>query len=409
MTGRRSRGDGGLYWHEGRQRWIVTVYTGFTAAGKRKKREASARTKTAAKAKLRAMLRDVDDGVPIAPHGYTVGDAVRDWLRFGLAGRDPNTVENRSILAHTHVISALGRRKLRDLTADDVDTWLESKADELSTDTLGRILSILRRSITRAQARDKVKRNVALLCDIPKGREGRPSKALTLDQAEAVLAAAEGTSIEAYIVVSLLTGARTEELRALTWSHVDLDGAPDADPAVPPSVQVWQSVRATGDTKTRRSRRTLQLPARCVEVLTRHRVMQAKARAKAGDRWEDHDLVFSTRLGTELDAANIRRAFRNVVRKAGLDPQSWTPRELRHSFVSLLSDAGVPLEHISRLVGHGSTVVTERVYRKELRPVLTRGAEAMDIVFRTEPVDRQLDRQAESEKSNAGDETENPG
>jgi hypothetical protein len=30
------------------------------------------------------------------------------------------------------------------------------------------------------------------------------------------------------------------------------------------------------------------------------------------------------------------------------------------------------------------------VYRKELRPVLTRGAEAMDIVFRTEPIDRQV-------------------
>jgi site-specific recombinase XerD len=80
---------------------------------------------------------------------------------------------------------------------------------------------------------------------------------------------------------------------------------------------------------------------------------------------------------------------RDVVKKAGLDPRSWTPRELRHSFVSLLSEDGVPLEDLSRLVGHSSTVVTETVYRKELRPVLTRGAEAMVIVFRTEPVDRQ--------------------
>jgi integrase len=47
----------------------------------------------------------------------------------------------------------------------------------------------------------------------------------------------------AYIVLSLLTGARTEELRALTWSHVDLDGKP-------PSVQLWRSVREGGDTKT---------------------------------------------------------------------------------------------------------------------------------------------------------------
>ena len=36
----------------------------------------------------------------------------------------------------------------------------------------------------------------------------------------------------------------------------------------------------------------------------------------------------------------------------GIDPSEWTRRELRHSFVSVLSDAGVPVEEISRLVGH---------------------------------------------------------
>ena len=58
-----------------------------------------------------------------------------------------------------------------------------------------------------------------------------------------------------------------------------------------------------------------------------------------------------------------------------------TPRELRHSFVSLLSDSGVPLEEISRLVGHSSTAVTELVYRKQIRPVLQQGATAMDRLF----------------------------
>jgi hypothetical protein len=37
--------------------------------------------------------------------------------------------------------------------------------------------------------------------------------------------------------------------------------------------------------------------------------------------------------------------------------------------VSLLSDDGVPLEQISRLVGHSGTTVTELVYRKQIRPV----------------------------------------
>jgi integrase len=77
----------------------------------------------------------------------------------------------------------------------------------------------------------------------------------------------------------------------------------------------------------------------------------------------------------------MRRSFRRVVAAAGLDPRDWTPRELRHSFVSLLSDAGVPIEQISRLVGHSGTATTETIYRKQIRPVLLRVADAMDLIF----------------------------
>ena len=63
----------------------------------------------------------------------------------------------------------------------------------------------------------------------------------------------------------------------------------------------------------------------------------------------------------------------------GLHPANWTPRELRHSFVSLLSDAGVSLEE--RLVGHSGTNVTELVYRHQIRPVIQTGATIMDRFF----------------------------
>jgi integrase len=231
-------------------------------------------------------------------------------------------------------------------------------------------------------ARDKVRRNVVELCTVPSGQSGRPSKALTMAEAEAVLQAAARSRMHAYIVVSLLTGARTEELRALTWDHVDLDGDPDALLPVPPHVAVWRSVRAGGDTKTRRSRRTLALPKRCVDALRDLRDRQDQEREAAGSRWQDNGLVFTTRYGTALNPANVRRDFRRGIQNAiGVDAQEWTPRELRHSFVSLLSDNDMPLEEISRLIGHKSTVVTELVYRKQIRPVMQSGAEAMDRIF----------------------------
>jgi site-specific recombinase XerD len=92
-------------------------------------------------------------------------------------------------------------------------------------------------------------------------------------------------------------------------------------------------------------------------------------------------LVFVTRTGRPLEARNVRRDFRKVVDAAGLAGKQWAPRELRHSFVSLLSDARVPIESISRLVGHRSTMVTETIYRKQLRPVIEGGAEVMDRIL----------------------------
>ena len=82
-------------------------------------------------------------------------------------------------------------------------------------------------------------------------------------------------------------------------------------------------------------------------------------------------------------ASNVRRDFRAALKSVpGLVPAEWTPRELRHSFVSVLADNGVSIEEISQLVGHRSTAVTEQVYRHQLRPVMQRGAVVMNDIFK---------------------------
>lgn len=384
MATRRSRGDGGLYWSERRQRWIAEITTGYDGRGKRVTRKASGRTKTEAKDKLKEMIRDIDDGLALAPGGYTVANAVNDWLTYGLNGRASGTVTKNRIYAEAHIIPALGARKLRELTAGDVDRWLAAEAKRVSTDVLRQLRSILRRAVARAQARDKVKRNVVMLCDLPKGQPGRPSKSLTLDQAQAVLAAADTANLRmrAYITLSLLTGMRTEEVRGLIWSYVVAHDT-DRQAWVPVTeagwdhaefaVYVWRSERVTGDTKTRKSRRSLALPQRCVNALRALWEMRAEQQGSS--------LVFATRTGKALSAGNVRRDFRKVVDRSGLNGKDWTPREMRHSFVSLLSDSGMLLEDISRLVGHQTTTVTETVYRHQLRPVIDHGASAMDRIF----------------------------
>jgi len=322
MTTRRSRGDGALFWSERRQRWIGEITTGYDGRGKRIYRRVSDRTKSGARAKLKELQRDHDDGLPVGPQNYTVGEAVQNWLKSGLSNRDPATATKCRRLADRHIVPALGKRKLRELSADEVDRWLEAKAKCLSTDTLRQLHSVLRRSVARAQAHDKVKRNVVMLCIVPTGQPGRESKSFTLAQAEAVLEAAEGTAMYAYIVLSLLIGARTEELRALTWDHVNLKGDPDARPPVPPSIMVWRSVRAGGKTKTRKSYRTLKLPNRCVVALEFQLPEADPPGAPGGRGGHGPDLqAAGERVDTQLDTHGRQRPRRTT--RAG--PLSWEP------------------------------------------------------------------------------------
>jgi integrase len=390
MAGRRGWGEDSIYFDHsgecrdpvnhrhcpGRWRGVISLKSG--PDGNRRRKKVSGRNKTEVRTKLAELHDELNDGV-VSEAGYTVAQAIRDWLAEGLPGRAPKTVSTqREVLEPLAEI--IGKVPLRELTAADVRSALNKLAATRATRTVGMTHAALTRAIRHAEASDKVRRNVAALVDAPSGQAGRPSKSLTFRQAVALIKAAREHTSYAYVVLSLVVGVRTEEARALRWDHVDLKGDPDADPPLPPHVDVWRSVRAHGDTKTSKSRRSLGMPAMAVEVLTVHQERQERSRLLAGELWQDNGLVFTTALGTQLDAADVRRSLRTICRKAGIG-EEWTPRELRHTFVSLLSDNGMAIEEISRLVGHRSTSVTETVYRHELRPVITTGAEAMDKIF----------------------------
>ena len=409
MTTRRRRGEDGIsFEHRGPCRdperhrhcpglWRGEITLGYTGDGKRARRKVSGTTKAAVVDKLRDLHLQLDKGItPKAGYThYTVRQAAEDWLGSGLDGRSPRTVKkNQNVLEP--ILTVIGARKLRELTAADVRQALAVMAAGCSTAAVSMGHLALKRAIRHAEANDLVARNVATLTGTPKGQHGRPSKSLTLDRAVAVITAARTLPVmelrpglkdvrrpaalmHAYIVLSLLAGIRTEEARALRWTHVDLDGDPAGRPQVPPHMAVWRSVRLHGETKTERSRQTLGLPAVAVQALRAWSDSQAGERLAAGEAWQDTGLVFTNNLGA-LDAGNVRKMFKRVCTEAGIG-DGWTPRELRTSFVSFMSHRGVSIEEIARLVGHASTRTTEIVYRRELRPVITTGAEIMDELF----------------------------
>ena len=132
---------------------------------------------------------------------------------------------------------------------------------------------------------------------------------------------------------SPMAGMRPEEVRAIGWEQdVRLDGNP-------PSIAVLRADRAGGDTKTPTSRRALKLAQMAAGALREWQADQAAEREAAGSRWQGTGLVFTTATGTPLAARLIRKMFQDVCERAGLG-RDWAPRDLRHTFVSLLSDDG---------------------------------------------------------------------
>jgi integrase len=355
-------------------RWRGSVSLGFDAQGKRLRRRVTGRTKTECMETM-TRLREELGQAPRSSRKYTVANAFEDWLADGLPGRSEST-RGAYRSAAGPLVERIGHRPLAELTSSEVRMALDALTGRLSTRTLTIARQSLQRTVRFAMNHDRVARNVVMPVEVPTGRAARKSKSLDLAQAQALLKAAEASRWYGYIAVSLLSGLRTEEVRALRWEHVHLDDGPEAMP----HIDVWRAERAGGDVKTPRSRRSLRLPALCVDALRKQREQQEQDRRLAGKRWQEHGLVFASAVGTPLLSGNVRRGFRIVCKRAGVQGQ-WTPRELRHTFVSLMSSTGMPVEEIARLVGHSSTFTTETVYRKELRPLIRSGADAMDRLF----------------------------
>lgn len=141
------------------------------------------------KDRLQEVRDEIKVGVRTSPT-YTIEDCVKDWLAS--LERDPHTMETITGQAQKWIYPRIGPKKLRRFKVDDADKFFREIAPFLSQRLLVMIKSTLRRSIRRAQARDLIGRNVIDLIDLPPGRPGRSSRAMTEEEAGAVLKAARG-------------------------------------------------------------------------------------------------------------------------------------------------------------------------------------------------------------------------
>lgn len=370
---RRGAGEGSIFKDPKSGRWRALVDVGADASGQRQRKKVSGRTRAEVLLKMREVQRDAEDGLASGGRHLTVAALAEAWLRHGSGELSASTLEVRTWAVRQHLVPALGARRVRQLTAEDVSLFLQDLGQAgYARASLEKVRGVLIQVLRHAERQGLVARNVAAIVPTPAGprAEGR---SLTVSQARVLLEAAEGHPLEAAFVLGLRCGLRPGELLGLKWEDVDLDqGVVRVSRAVS---RVGGKV-ALGPTKTASSRRQLRLPVGTEDALRQHRARQQARQEVMGEQWQDLGLVFPTGRGTLLDPANLRRALGTVTERAGLG--HWHPHELRHSAASLLSAAGVPLEEVADVLGHASTRVTSATYRHRTTPTVESAAGPMD-------------------------------
>jgi len=281
------------------------------------------------------------------------------WLREVLPLRvTPATVDNYTSVVDNHIKPALGRKRVSRLSFDEVQGFIQDKVDQgLAPRTVRLCRGLLVDVLNHAVIKGQISRNVAALTQGP-GLTSGERRALTIDEAKALLKALDGERLGALYLLRLTTGIRPGEAFALPWTHVDLIAGTIK---ISRGLSRQRGGNVISDGKVhRKGWRTIPIPPPIVDALKAHLKIQEQERAAAGPRWQDVGLVFSTPVGTTLDPDNERKRFYELVDRAGLG--HLTPNELRHSAASIMLAQGVPIEVVSEILGHTSIRITKDVY-----------------------------------------------
>ncbi len=355
MASRRGHGEGSIYQRED-GRWCAAIDLGYVG-GKRKRKVIYGKTRKDVSEKLKVVLRDHQQGLPVATERKTVERYLNEWLKNVAAPK----VRPSTLQVYGEMISAIvphiGRIELAKLTPEDVQAMLRAmSASGVAASSVARARAVLRNALGQAVRWGSLSRNVAALTDRPPESRQRP-KVLSLNDAKKLLEAAQTSRLEALYHIALNLGLRQGELLGLRWQDVDLESS---------TLRIEQTIKAVRNKliilppKTRRSRRTLPLPPHIVGQLRRHKAHQLEERLLAGERWKEHGLVFASSVGTPIPPRNLVRSFGSLLARASLPHMRF--HDLRHSSATLLAANGVPQRVAMEILGHTNISTTMNIY-----------------------------------------------
>ena len=334
--------------------WEARVTVGRdSGTGKQIQKSFSGKTQKEVREKMQAAAVAVNVGSYIPTAKMTVGQWLDIWVSEYLGNLKPTTVEAYVGNINNHIKPGIGAIRLSDLHPHMVQTFINS-LENISPSTVRFVYKVLHSALHKAVMLEYIMRNPSANCVLPKTTPP-PIVPLTDAQAAAVLSTAVGTPIEHVVSVALFTGLRQSELLGLTWDSIDMKNG-----IISVNKQLTRNGhRNTGIFSTPKSGkgRTITPAPSVIAALRAQKIKQTEMRIKAGAVWNnEYNLVFTMEDGKLFDQSRLIKAFRKVVKAAGLEGVRF--HDLRHTYAVNAIRAGDDIKTIQGNLGHASAAFT---------------------------------------------------
>lgn len=175
----------------------------------------------------------------------------------------------------------------------------------------------------------------------------------------------------------LITGMRRGELLGLKWVKVDFDTC---------TIRINNNVIYSPDRgiyettpKTEKSRWTIALSRKTMDLLREYRIWQNTERLRLGDYYEDRDFVFAQDTGEPMHPGSVTTWLDRFSKRHGLPHIN--PHAFRHTMASILYFAGVDSVSISARLGHAQVSTTADIYAHVIEAADQKSADILGEIF----------------------------
>ena len=298
------------------------------------------------------------------------------WLISYRSSVHPNTIAQYEGIIRLHLIPFLGHIKLKDLRTDQIQALYTGETKKGTSPRMVRsIHSVVRRALNIALKWGLIGRNPAPSVTLPKLKR-KEMKTLNDSQVRVFLSAAKGLRHEALFWMAVFTGLREGELFGLKWS--DLDWGKKHLKVQRQLQRIQGKGMVFTEPKTAAGKRMIVLSTATVAKLQEHLDRQQQERVSAGDRWQEHDLMFPSTLGTPMDPSNMYKDFKDTLKMADLPDIRF--HDLRHTAATLMLQQGTHPKIVQERLGHSDISLTLNTYSHVLPSMQEEAAEKMDEI-----------------------------